>query len=209
MKPEFLNLVQFDRQNGDRKAFKEMLEQMMTQALRSSLGDRLRVLDIAIPFRDSGGSATMQRFLVSVEVTVGEQTHRLIVEFKQNSERAGWEATVDSPLQSAADRYSLALQITSDEVGPLSSVSTFGASSFLLRVKGGDDIEYSRRQEQELALFNAYFMGLFHGSQGRSVSLPYITAVTTRPEQFESVLMRVVERVTEGLIRESGNGFRE
>lgn len=209
MKPEFLNLVNFDRRNGDRQAFKATLEQMMTDALRSSLGDRVEILDIAIPFRDTGGSANMQRFLVSIEVTQGAQTHRLIVEFKQNSERAGWEAIVDGPMLSAADRYSLALQITTDEVSPLSGVSTFGASSFLLRVKGGDDIDYSRRQEQQLAIFNAYFMGLFHGSQGRSVSLPYITAVVTQPQDFRDVLMRVVDRVTEGLIRESGNGFRE
>ncbi len=209
MKPEFLNLVNFDRKNGDRKAFKETLERMMSDALKASLGNRIEILDIAIPFRDTGGSANMQRFLVSVEVTTGEQKRRLVVEFKQNTERAGWEATIDSPLQSAADRYSLAMHITSDEVGPLSAVTTFGASSFLVRVKGGDDIEYSRRQEEELAVFNAYFMGLFHGSQGRDVSLPYISAVVTQQRDFRDVLMRVVNRVTEGLIRESGNGFRE
>ncbi|MFN7905983.1 MAG: DUF2252 family protein [Pseudobdellovibrionaceae bacterium] len=208
MKPEFLNLVRFNRNRGDRDGFKNTLVEMMKNSLKTTLGDRFQILDIAIPFRETGGSAAMQRFLLSVELMVNNETQRVVIEFKQNTERSGWEAIIDSPQQSPADRYGLALRITTDDIGPLSGVANFHEASFLIRVKGGDDIEYSGKQKRELALFNAYFMGLFHGSQGAEISLPHITAVVSNQDLFKDVVLRVANRVTARILQESGNEFR-
>lgn len=208
MKPDFLKLVGFDREEGDKQEFKDSIERMIIKGLQEKLGRDIDVLDIAIPSRDSGGSAQMQRFLVSTHVKVDGMAQSLIVELKQNSENSAWAAAVKSPLQNSEDRYTLGLRITSKESGPLSGIIKFGKASFLMRVKGGFDVK-SKGDERAQALFNAYFMGLFHGSQGPQISGPYVKSVLQMQPLFQKVVLNVTNEVTMYLIKESGNNFQK
>lgn len=211
LRPQFLDKVGFRLKNASKKdklEFKQSIVKMISHALKSRLGDNVRLLDIAIPSREGGGSANMQRFIVSVEVKVDGRSYRAIVEFKENNERAGWEAYIESPLKdNAAARYSLAIQITSTQPGPLSGVPKYENTSFLMRVKGTEDIDPSDKQAHEQALFNTYMMGLLHGSQGREISLPYITTVVRNENEFRDAVTRVTESVTLNLLKESGTKY--
>lgn len=206
MKPRFLETMGFDRKTEDRKLFKKLLFEKMVSAAQHELGFHIKVLDVAIPVREGGGSVDLQRFLLSTEVSLDGQTYRLILEFKENADRSAWEAVVETPLISAADRYRMALQVTTADGGPLLKIVELNpAVSFLMRPKGNVDIvPESKSEAHNLALYNAYAMGLFHGSQGTDSSKAYVKAVTENPTGFQSAVTVVAEKVLGKLADTSG-----
>lgn len=206
MKPGFLEKMGFDRKTEDRKDFKKKIYAMMVKAAQMEMGDNVKVLDIAIPFRDSGGSADLQRFLLSTEVTFEGEVYRMILEFKENVEMAAWNAVIETPSMSAADRYRLALKVSTDDGGPFLQVVEFSRDvSFLMRPKGNLDIEYDTKSEvRELALYNAYTMGLFHGGQQTASAQQYVQAVSANLTKFQTTVTQVAEKILKKLLDTSG-----
>lgn len=206
MKAQFLEKMAFDRRNGDRKEFKSAIWELMEKAAQSELGEKVQVLDIAIPIRDSGGSATMQRFLLSTKVEFEGKSYHMILEFKQNTDKAAWDAVIESRPLTPAERYSLALQATTDDPGPFQKIVKFNSNlSFLMRPKGNLDVDFKGlEQTRELALFNAHFMGRFHGGQGSAVSGAYVREVSSALQGFKETMIAIADKVLNRLYEESG-----
>ncbi|MEZ0392810.1 MAG: hypothetical protein ACAH59_11390 [Pseudobdellovibrionaceae bacterium] len=206
MKPGFLAKLNFNQDLVKRKEFKKLIEEALIKAAQSDLGARVQVLDIAIPVRSTGGSAQMQRFLLSTRVQMDGESYPMILEFKENTDKAGWEAVIEAPVKNATERYGLGLRATMDDAGPLMKVINLSSqASFLMRPRGNLDIEVTTSaQTRDLALFDAYLMGLFHGGQGPEVSGNYQKQVQANPELFQQTVMEIADKVLKRLSEESG-----
>ena len=119
MNAHFLKNMGFDREHADRSKFKELLVAKMDQALKAELKGDVRILDVALPVREGGGSVDMQRFIVSLEVVFEQKTYRTIVEFKENQAVAGGDEVVENPIPSALQRYDVALKTSLNETGSI------------------------------------------------------------------------------------------
>jgi hypothetical protein len=205
MKPDFISSLRFDSKVSDHDGLKKSLIAFFEQSVRAEMGSQVELLDIAIPLRDSGGSALRQRFLVSAVVTQDGVRQRVILEFKENAPQNAWQAVIKAPL-TAAERYELGLSATMPNPGRFLRVVDFeGKTSFLMRARGNLDVEAKKRpQLRELALYNAYMMGLFHGSQGAAVSGSYRQDVGANRQEFQDLVLGMTDKVLSKLVLESG-----
>lgn len=205
MKPGFLAKLNFNKDLVDNKKFKNNLFKFLITTAQGTMGAKVKVLDIAIPQHITGGSASMQRFLLSTEVKFEGKKYPMLLEFKENTERPGWDAVIESPLQSSIDRYKLAIQATIDDPGPFQKIVRVTENlSFLMRPKGNLDIEPKSRSDiREQALYNAYLMGRFHGGQGPSVSQSYRDEVLGYPLLFQTTVFSIASKVLMKLAQES------
>ena len=193
------------RASNDRNVSENEREQIKAQllleikfALENHFGPRnISIHDIAVSKRNSGGSAGLQRFWLSIQVRDSYgQFFPMVVELKRNSERSGWTDTFRNSLtENSSARYSFALNAAHFERGFAEEVVLIGGLDYLLRIKGAPDLKLSDAEVPKMILYNSYLLGRIHGSQGSKISIPYLESVKSNLENYREFIKDMSLRV--------------